>query len=160
MIAEVHLGLPKADLDQLKVWRKPLIVQYKGMTAKNDKLVRALLEPARYKVLMRVPFTAMDAAQERLADDPRFAISLAKRPLAVQILLNLPPLRLANLIGLRLDRHLLRNDPTDRLVTHLWVPEDETKNSLVVSVPIGVTLAIMIETWVTSGSNLTLGALA
>ena len=27
MIAEVHLGLPKADLDQLKVWRKPLIVQ-------------------------------------------------------------------------------------------------------------------------------------
>ena len=78
----------------------------------------------------------------------------------MQILLNLPPLRLANLIGLRLDRHLLRNDPTDRLVTHLWVPEDETKNSLVVSVPIGVTLAIMIETWVTSGSNLTLGALA
>ena len=149
MIAELHVGLPKADLDQIKAWRAPMVVLYKGMTEKNDKLIRALLEPSRYKTLMRLPATVMEAAQERLADDPRFAASLAKRALAVQILLNLPPLRLANLIGLRLDRHLLRNDPKGRLVTHLWVPEDETKNSRLVSVPIGLTLATMIETWVT-----------
>lgn len=43
----------------------------------------------------------------------------------------------------------MRNDPKGRLVTHLWVPEDETKNSRLISVPIGVTLAAMIETWVT-----------
>ena len=148
MIAELHIGLPKADLDQIKTWRAPMVVAYNGMTAKNDTLIRALLEPARYKSLMRLPATVMKAAQERLADDPRFAVSLAKRALAVQILLNLPPLRLANLIGLRLDRHLKRNDPKGRLVTHLWVPEDETKNRRLISVPIGTTLATMIETWV------------
>ena len=98
---------------------------------------------------MRLPATVMTAAKERLADDPRFAVSLAKRALATQILLNLPPLRLANLIGLRLDRHLQRNDPKGRLVTHLWVPEDETKNRRLISVPIGLTLASMIESWIT-----------
>ena len=35
MIAELHVGLPKADLDQIKTWRAPMVVPYTGMTAEE-----------------------------------------------------------------------------------------------------------------------------
>jgi site-specific recombinase XerD len=148
MIAALHLGLPANRLEELKRWRAPMNLTYKGLTAKNEKLVRALLEPSRYQLLMRLPFATMAAAEERLEAEPRFAVSLALRALAVQILLNLPPLRLANLIGLRLDVNLQREDPKRSRITHLWVPEDETKNAKMISVPIGATLSAMLEIWI------------
>lgn len=158
MIAKILLGLPEDRIAKLREWRRPVFVQYDGMTPKNEKLLRALFEPSRYARLLRLPFTVMTEAEKRLADEPQAAVSLAMRALALQILLNLPPLRLANLIGLHLDEHLLRDDPKRSLVTSLYVPEDLTKNSRMIARPIGRVLAEMIEVWVKKFRPLRAGA--
>ena len=149
MIANIHLGLSDEFLAQLACWRKSVAVVYNGMTERNEKLIREVLEPKRYQDLLRLPFAAMEAAERRLDSEPRAAVSLALRALALQILLSLPALRLADLIGLDLAANLQRDDPTRGMVTRVWIPAESVKNRRLIAVPVGTTLAIMIEKWLT-----------
>jgi integrase len=57
-------------------------------------------------------------------------------------------LRLANVAGLRMD-HLQRANPKRGLITHIYIPAEETKNNRVISQPIAPDIARMLEEWIT-----------
>lgn len=148
MVAMIHLDLPAERIAQIKAWQRPVAVAYADMTERNDLLLHKLMEPVTYARLLRLPHVAIEEATRRLDDDTEFAVSLAQRALAVQILLTMPPLRLANLIGLRIDTHLQRNDPSRARVTHLSVPAAETKNGRAILRPIGGNMTEMLDLWI------------
>ena len=85
---------------------------------------------------------------ERLPVKSGLTIALAPRALAIKILLTLPPLRLHDLINLRLGISLQCDDPRTGRITRLWVPADETKNGRMISVPIPSGLADMLALWI------------
>ncbi len=78
---------------------------------------------------------------------PQQATSLALRAVVIEIL-NKIPLRLGNLIGLRLDRHLQRADPLRGRISRLSVPPTETKNKRAIDMPVSAETARFIDEWV------------
>jgi integrase len=65
---------------------------------------------------------------------------------AMEILL-ICPMRRKNLAELRLDQHLYRPDPRQRLLTHIIINADEVKNATPIQWPIPAESARLIETF-------------
>jgi integrase len=148
MIAKYHVRLDPKAVAQIQRWRKPVMLTYRGMTEKNERQVRAMMQPACLERLLQLPEVFMSAARRLRATSPDQARSLALRAVAIGILTKLP-VRLANLLGLRLDRHLQRPDPKQGRITHLLVPAEETKNRRPISLPVSRGTADLIEEWIT-----------
>ena len=148
MVAREHVGLPKAQEDRIRSWGEESRLTYDGMTEKNERAVRAALNPARQARLLALPEGLLAAARELRGSAPRQAASLALRAVALELLLR-RPLRLDNLIRLRLDRHLERSDPKRRIIDHLTIPAEETKNKRRLSLPVPPETARMLEEWIT-----------
>ncbi|MGK7870988.1 tyrosine-type recombinase/integrase [Falsiroseomonas sp. E2-1-a20] len=148
MIARHHVRLDPKAVAQIQRWRKPVTLSYRGMTEKNERQIREIMQPARHEELMQLPKAFMEAARLLRATSPDQARSLALRAVLVGILTKLP-VRLANLVGLRLDRHLQRPDPKRSRITHLLVPAEETKNRRPISLPVSRDTAELIEEWIT-----------
>ena len=148
MIAKHHVRSSAKDVAQIQKWAAAVRLKYPGMTEKNEKLIRAASAPVADCKLLELAEALMKAARKLLPKSPRQANSLALQAMAVEIL-SKTPLRLANLVGLRLDRHLQRADPKRNRITHLLIPRDETKNENMISVPVSEITAALIEEWIT-----------
>jgi hypothetical protein len=99
----------------------------RGMTPKNAARLRQFEDPENLRRLLLLPEEVF--ADLRRRNDRRHAACIeARSALAVAILLA-APIRLGNLIGLRLGVHLLPSRLGMRGVWHLVIPADETKNS-------------------------------
>ena len=106
-IARHHVGVPPAVLEQLGRMVRRVAPPQTGMALKNRLALKQLEDPVLLGRLVRLPakiYATLPAAGTPLP--PRAALRF-QWALAVQILL-VAPIRLGNLAGLELGRHLLR----------------------------------------------------
>lgn len=107
-----------------KAIRKALRVRDEGLTPKNAELIARLRDPETRSRLLNLPRTLVDEAAHWPKGSPRAAVQM-QLAVAIEILLK-APMRSINLIGLRLDRHILRpRGPSG--VVHIRLDATETK---------------------------------
>ena len=147
IVARHYVELPLPQVKQIQAWQKPVALSYRGMTRRNQRCMEAVMQPAIQERLKALPAALMKAARELRDGAPAQARSLAMRAVAVGILSCLP-LRLANLAGLRLDRHFHRPDPRRGAITQLSIPAEETKNGRAIDMPIVPEVAVLIREWI------------
>jgi integrase len=148
MIAKYSVRLPEQDVARIRAWGKPLRLSYNGMTPKNEARIQEASDPSRELRLMELPDVLMQTARHARANAPHHACFRALVGTAIK-LLSRRMLRLANVAGLRLDRHLQRANPKRGLITHIHIPAGETKNTRVISQPIAPDIARMLDEWIT-----------
>ena len=147
IIAKHWVHLPKAEVEQIRKWAKPVTLVYDRMTAKNEARIKEALVPARDEALLALPDVLMAVARSLLADSPRQAASVAMQAVAVGLLTRIP-LRLANVVGLRLDEHLQREDPTQPAISHIMIPADEVKNKRPIVLPVAPKVNRLLQEWI------------
>jgi hypothetical protein len=96
--------------------------QREGMTEKNRGLLIKLRDPVKQADLLRIPDVLHNEIVRGRVNDYQ-AIVLAQMAVALEILLT-APLRIKNLAGLEIDRHLVWAGDTLNLI----VPPEEVKN--------------------------------
>lgn len=148
MIAKYHVRLSKTDIARIRAWGKSLRLLYTGMTEKNQVCMRQALDPAREQKLGVLPEALMRIARKICIKNPRLACARAMTGAAIK-LFSRRMLRLENVCGLRIDRHLQRADPRHSLVTHVFIPADESKTHRDISLPIAPDIGRLLEEWIT-----------
>lgn len=125
-VARTWVRVADADLEQLRKLRRRVATHSNGLTEKNRHLIRQLEDPAVRLKWLELPATlAHQAATVRLS--PARRLQRMQIALAIELLLT-APMRMKNLVGLRLGRHV--REPTGRQGDVLIVLEEgETKNS-------------------------------
>jgi integrase len=121
-LARRWVRVDPAVLDQLGKWQRQL-GWAKGFTAKNRALLRTLDDPGIRAKLYVLPERLAHWAERSTSVRGAIAFELA---VAVAILQS-APLRIANLAGLRLDRHLVRPG-VPRSLWLIDIPAHEVKN--------------------------------
>jgi site-specific recombinase XerD len=148
MVARYHVGSPDAEIKKISTWAKRQLLNYERMTPKNRQTIDGIMVPDREAKLLALPSALMAAAELLRATAPLQAASLAMRALAIEFLSRIP-LRLANLIGLRIDRHLQRPDPRSNAIAWISIAASETKNTNEILVPVSLALNKILHTWIT-----------
>ncbi len=143
-LAKYHADSSAKDIDQLSRWAGKARVQYNEMTGKNRHLVELALTPARHQALLNLPQALLDDAAE-LGPTKRGATT-AKHAALINLLIKCP-MRLANLLGLRLDQHLLRPDPRKSEISAIMIGEEETKNRVPLLYLLSRQTAVILEIW-------------
>jgi integrase len=146
IIARHIARLSQADLQRLARWAKAVTIKYNGMTMKNQIRIREVSDPARDARLLELPEAFLNAARRLRDKDPERAASAAMRGVVIQFLTSIP-IRLNNLIGLRLDLHLQRKDPAGSRFSYLFIPAHEMKNDTDLLMPIGTEVADYLAEW-------------
>lgn len=147
MVAKYDARLPKLDVQKIATWGRNVKLTYTGMTEKNQQRINAAMEPKHYDLLLALPTALMATARRLRPTAPRQAASIALRAVALQFLSYIP-LRLANVVGLRLDSHLQRSDPRRGPIHHVMIPLDETKNSRAINMPVSKETSSFLEEWI------------
>lgn len=144
-IAKFHIGLPEEQVERLSDWRHTTSNRGStGMPPKNRERLRAMVTPAARFRLLHLPAALIAAAARspRPFDAARLALIAAE----IEILL-ICLLRLKNLRLLELDRHLRRQGPCGRRISHIVIQPHETKNSSPVEWPVPPETARVLETY-------------
>lgn len=147
MVAKYHARLPQPDIRQITRWGSVVKLTYTGMTEKNQRSIAEAMEPERERLLLELPTALMAVARRLRPTAPRQAASMALRAVALQFLSRIP-LRLANVVGLRLDSHLQRSDPRRGAITHIVIPPHETKNSRAINMPVSKETDDFLQEWI------------
>jgi integrase len=92
------------------------------------------------------PSNSWSISQDILRD-PRKAVTLAMRAVAVMFLTHIP-LRLANLQGLLIDEHLYRSGTRERRFAGVRIQAADTKNRRLIDFPIPTGLADLLQEWI------------
>ncbi|KDM66816.1 tyrosine-type recombinase/integrase [Acidiphilium sp. JA12-A1] len=145
-IAKFHVGLPKADVDQIAVWHRKVAPKYAEMTEKNRRRLEVLLTPAAEAKLLALPKVLMEEARELLPVSPVLAVSAAKRALLVHLEL-FYAFRVKNVCLLRRDRHLVLAAPGTPDAARFLIPEEELKNSKTFDRPVLSLTNAYIQEW-------------
>jgi integrase len=124
LIATHWVRVPPDHLAALKDVQRRLGSDRAGLTDKNRACLRQFDDDGNLARLLSLPAQLVAEATRRSADDVRAAV-LVQIALAIEILL-MAPLRAHNLIGLRLDRHVVRPGGPKGPV-HLVIPGNEAK---------------------------------
>ena len=112
-------------LAQLKELRRRLGRSPTGLTSKNRNTLRELSDPAARQRLFTLPQRLIEQATASARNPKRAAVS-AQLGLAIDILLH-APIRMNNLVDLRLDRNLVRPGGR-RGLWHLVLSGEQVKN--------------------------------
>ncbi|MDT8333183.1 site-specific integrase [Roseomonas gilardii] len=119
-----------------------------GLPPRVRERIRALTQPAAYARLLHEPARLMQLAKgQGLA--PAEAARQARLAAMLEIL-TICPMRLSNLLGLRLDRHLRYLDHRGRRLTHLVIAGHEVKNGEPIEWPVPEESARLIERYIRS----------
>ena len=133
LIAKDWVGFDQAQLDQLKGLHRRLGPERSGLTEKNRAALRQLDDDRNKALLIRLPQRLFDEACRKDRGDIRTAVTV-QIALAIELLL-MAPMRMGNLINLRLDRHVVRPGGKHGPL-HLVVPGTETKNGEEIEYPL------------------------
>jgi hypothetical protein len=121
-IARHYLRRPQAHVDQLRKLCKALKPEHHGLTEKNKACLRQFADEARLAALLMLPQRVINEVHRRdrgrRGDAVRVAFALA---VGIELVIQI---RMHNLAGLRLDRHIHRIG--NRVL--LMIPAQETKN--------------------------------
>lgn len=147
IIARYHAALPEKDVGRIRKWGASVKLIYQGMTEKNESRVRQTLEPSRDAKFLELAEQLMQSARQLRLTAPRLASGLAMRAVLIELLSKIP-VRLANLVGLRQDRHLQRDDPKRGRISYIRIPPEETKNNQVICRPVSETTARLLQEWI------------
>ncbi len=160
LIARHHCKLPPdvlARLSQLAADLRPPVQA--GINEATRTLLNALSVPARRSKLLSLPKTLMKEAKALItpperpdphkpwAPRPREAARLAMIATAIEILFTIP-LRITNLVHLRLGVHLKRLDPRSGRISLLSIPEGEMKNAKLFEMPVAAELGAFLQTFI------------
>ena len=132
-IAKHWVRADERTLTELKDLRRRLGPQRVGLTEKNRATLRQFDDEHNVWLLLTLPQRLVDRAQKRDRGDTRTAVQV-QIALAIEILL-VAPMRSGNLIGLRLDRHVVRPGGR-RGPVHLAISGAETKTGDEIEYPL------------------------
>lgn len=138
-IARHWVRADDAQIEALKALRRRLKAERIDLTPKNRAALRQFDDPANQANLLLLPQRLMAKAARRPAEDMRAAITV-QVAVALEILL-IAPMRMGNLIALRLDRHVV---PCGKEI-HLVLPRQETKTDEELVYPLGGPTVAMLE---------------
>jgi integrase len=124
-LAKRWVRLDPAALDKLMKLKERLGPQRKGLTQKNRILLRTLDDPVVRAKLLVLPERLSNWAERTTSVRGAMAMQMA---VAIAIL-QIAPIRIANLAALRLDRHLVRPGGP-RSLWQIDIPPEEVKNSV------------------------------
>jgi integrase len=132
-IAKHWVKLGDEQLDELRAIARQCDPGTRGMTPKNQAILRCFSSPAAKEKLVELPFTLL---RELKAPKPWQGYDARKveTALIVQLLLR-APMRLGNLANLRLDEHVMQPEGSNGPLL-LVIPAPETKNNLEVVYPL------------------------
>jgi integrase len=121
-VAEHWCKVELATLTKMASAIGKLAVAQAGLTQKNRDRLRPLDDPEITRRLLNLPRILQGIADDDKVPDGRRR-AVAQTALALEILLH-APLRAKNLVGLELDRHILKIGSA----YHLVIPSEEVKN--------------------------------
>ena len=124
-LAKHDVGVDDDHLEALKDLCNRVDPKPVGMTDKNRDRLRPFDDPKNALMLLRLPHRTVEQIlrEDRGLERDALAVQLA---LAIEILI-MAPVRLKNLAGLNIDRHIQRTRTADGAV-HIVIPGDEVKN--------------------------------
>ncbi len=114
------------------------------MTTRNRKLIEQLSSPTVLKKLYLLANALFDEATDQGLS--LRAVVAAMRGLLIELLLKCP-MRLSNLLFLRLDEHLIRPDPSEALITAIIIPPEQTKNNVALVFPLSAKTSALLNRW-------------
>jgi integrase len=147
IIARHYAPLPERDVKQIIAWGKPLRLVYKGMTPKNQRTVREVLSPECEWKLLNLPDALLKRAGDLRAANPKTAANSAMRALAIEFELR-TQMRLSNLIGILMHRHIHRPTPGGRAEFWIDIPAGESKNDHGLNFPLPAETARKLQIWI------------
>jgi site-specific recombinase XerC len=117
-----------------------------GLTDKNTALIRQVLTPGVWGRVVKLPQDLMCAARSQRSSAPHRAAVTAQIAVAIAIL-TVAPVRLANLVGIRLGINLIKPGGPD---SNYWLtfPDHDVKNRVRLEYPLEQYLTRMIDEYV------------
>ena len=122
-IAQYWVKVPGDQLTKIKNVKRQLGSLRVGMTEKNRHMLRQFDDDHNHQLLLQLPDRLIQLATTQAV--VKAAITTQKA-IAIEMLI-MAPIRMANLISLRFDQHLIKPGG-NRGQYHLVLPEHETKN--------------------------------
>ena len=143
-IARHHVGASPAVLEQLGRMVRRVAPPQNGLALKNRLALKQFEDPELLRRLVRLATEIYATLPPSGAPLPPRVALRYQWALAVQLLL-VAPLRLGNLAGLELDRHLVRIGTGKRLRYHLLIPGEEVKNGQPIELPLPAGASALLE---------------
>ena len=146
-IARETKCLDDVSLERLDEMRASLEdYRHDGLTEKNQNVIRQILSGDVWIAVLKLPAKLMATARSLRAQSPVKAAVTAQLAVAIAIL-TFAPVRLGNLVRIRLDENLIR--PGGRHSPYVLVfPQYDVKNRVALEFPFGDELTELIEEYV------------
>jgi site-specific recombinase XerD len=113
----------------------------RGLKAKNKRCLAQFDDKRNVAALLHLPGRLMKEAVKVGSKD---GARLAEVALAIELLL-MCPIRIGNLVGLDLARHLIKSRPGKKGVAHIVIPKGEVKNKREIEFELPIDLARMLH---------------
>jgi hypothetical protein len=126
-IARHWVKVDAAHLNELRALCRRLDPGKVGLTERNRARLRQLDNPANVRALVMLPQRLADVASH--GPPTRARALMVQTALAIELLL-MVPMRISNLAGLDLDRHIVRGRGRGRGHVHLVIEGAEVKNGV------------------------------
>jgi integrase len=146
-VARDSRALSEADLARLDDLRAALEEHREiGLTPKNLTVVRAILSGTVWREMVDLPERLMAEAKKTVTHAPHRAALSAQIAIGIA-LLTFAPVRISNLVGIRIGQHLLRPAGLDGNYL-LSIPSNEVKNRVPLEFPLDAELSKLIDCYI------------
>jgi integrase len=146
-IARETKCMDDASCERLDQMRRDLEDKRRGgFTEKNTSLIRQVLTPGVWSRVVKLPQELMSTARSQRSSAPVKAAITAQLAVAIAVL-SVAPVRLANLVAIRLGTNLIKPGGPD---SNYWLtfPDHDVKNRVRLEYPLEQYLTRMIEEYV------------
>ncbi|MEJ0096247.1 MAG: site-specific integrase [Methylocella sp.] len=146
-IARDSGALNEADLARLDDLRAALEEHRQvGLTQKNKRVVHAIQSGTVWREVVGLPERLLSEAKTTLAHAPHRASLSAQVAIGIAIL-TFAPVRISNLVGIRIGGHLTKPDgPHGNYL--LSIPSDEVKNKVALEFPFDAVVTKLIDVYI------------
>jgi integrase len=127
-LAKHHVRAAPADVERLKKFVNALTPPRPNMVERNRERLRQFDLPANLTALLHLPRRVLSQV-ERKGDKTHTTALRVMNALAVEIL-TVAPIRIDNLCGLEIDRHIVETKRGRHTTRHIIIPAKETKTQV------------------------------